>query len=391
MPVNHILGVSDNGPTRQLPLLVPAGARHGVRLTSPQFIFSGNGGVRMEQWEIKFEDYYAELRCSPDDPPEIVMAIYKALAKRYHPDGGLNPDASTMSRMNVAKDVLTNPNMREAYDRAYRAHRAARGHTSGPANDSHGNQEDPSAERPMQPGPEAPQNSPSGEDDARTEESHDADLGQRKPPTEAPEASSRGSHSANHGEFPRASNTPGRETREDPAIPAARFPVRVDRSLSIEELLRTSGFRVDESYKRLLLRYTPTQGRPTYELMSIELMPIRSYEGTPNDFLADLHDSHFRPIDVVELLSLASQHSDNLRRHTTIVALDSPWIIPREDVDFVDWEYGYRNTPLYALLAHRADSTRHVWVYKLRDLESFDKFSQGDNEKALIGVTPITQ
>ena len=56
------------------------------------------------------DDPYAVLHLTRDAPPEVVMAAYRALSKRDHPDMG-GSDAA-MQRLNWARDMIVRRNGR---------------------------------------------------------------------------------------------------------------------------------------------------------------------------------------------------------------------------------------------------------------------------------------
>lgn len=62
---------------------------------------------------------YQLLQVDPYADPEIIDAAYKRLAFKYHPDRDKSPEASQrMQTINEAKRILSDPNMRERYDRS---------------------------------------------------------------------------------------------------------------------------------------------------------------------------------------------------------------------------------------------------------------------------------
>ena len=63
-------------------------------------------------------DYYRLLGVRPNAKPEEIHAAYRRLARAYHPDihPGSTGSLVRMARVNVAKSVLLDPNMRAAYD-----------------------------------------------------------------------------------------------------------------------------------------------------------------------------------------------------------------------------------------------------------------------------------
>jgi curved DNA-binding protein CbpA len=68
---------------------------------------------------VSVPDPYKVLQIEPDASDEIIEAAYKRLAKRYHPDVAVGPDAQQrMVRINQARDMLRDPIRRAAVDRA---------------------------------------------------------------------------------------------------------------------------------------------------------------------------------------------------------------------------------------------------------------------------------
>lgn len=63
-----------------------------------------------------FEDYYEVLQVHPSAEPEVIEAAYKKLAQKYHPDVSNNPaTAERMKKINIAHDILGNPEKRKKY------------------------------------------------------------------------------------------------------------------------------------------------------------------------------------------------------------------------------------------------------------------------------------
>ena len=67
--------------------------------------------------------YYATLGLAPNAPPEVIRAAFKALALIYHPDKTFELPAADRAahgavfrKIQGAFDVLSNPNMKAAYD-----------------------------------------------------------------------------------------------------------------------------------------------------------------------------------------------------------------------------------------------------------------------------------
>jgi curved DNA-binding protein CbpA len=66
---------------------------------------------------MEFKDLYKALQVDPSAEPEVIMAAYRRLALKYHPD--TNPDEATIHRMqeiNHAYQILSNPSKRKEYD-----------------------------------------------------------------------------------------------------------------------------------------------------------------------------------------------------------------------------------------------------------------------------------
>ena len=61
------------------------------------------------------DDAYRVLQVAPDADAIVIAAAFRALARRYHPDGDA-PDASRMAAINRAYAVLRDPVARRRYD-----------------------------------------------------------------------------------------------------------------------------------------------------------------------------------------------------------------------------------------------------------------------------------
>lgn len=59
-------------------------------------------------------DHYFTLDLRRDATPAQVVAAYRKLARRHHPDKG--GDAAEMTRLNAAFEVLSDPEQRKQYD-----------------------------------------------------------------------------------------------------------------------------------------------------------------------------------------------------------------------------------------------------------------------------------
>ncbi|MCD5397663.1 DnaJ domain-containing protein [candidate division NPL-UPA2 bacterium] len=63
-------------------------------------------------------DYYAILQVHPEADREVIIAAYRKLAVKHHPDVNALPDATErMKRLNEAYAVLSEPARRADYDR----------------------------------------------------------------------------------------------------------------------------------------------------------------------------------------------------------------------------------------------------------------------------------
>lgn len=63
-------------------------------------------------------DYYATLGLLPTSEDVVIRAAYRALIRRYHPDGNASTSAAARARaINAAYAVLINPEKRAEYDR----------------------------------------------------------------------------------------------------------------------------------------------------------------------------------------------------------------------------------------------------------------------------------
>lgn len=60
-------------------------------------------------------DPYAVLQVRPTAEMDVIRAAYRALARRYHPDGSA-PDARRMAELNRAYERIKTTDLRRAYD-----------------------------------------------------------------------------------------------------------------------------------------------------------------------------------------------------------------------------------------------------------------------------------
>ena len=67
------------------------------------------------------DDLYEVLQVHPSAEQEAIEAVYRRLARKYHPDTNASPDATeVMIRLNHAYEVLRDSAKRAAYDRERR-------------------------------------------------------------------------------------------------------------------------------------------------------------------------------------------------------------------------------------------------------------------------------
>ena len=69
-------------------------------------------------------DFYSDLGVLPDVSKEVIRAVYLALAKRFHPDGGGNDhaDQEKFKIINRAYEILYDENARSKYDEGRAEH-----------------------------------------------------------------------------------------------------------------------------------------------------------------------------------------------------------------------------------------------------------------------------
>ncbi len=65
---------------------------------------------------------YEMLGVHETAPAEVIEASWKALMKKFHPDGS-TPDLELTQKINAAHDILADENKRKAYDAQLRAER----------------------------------------------------------------------------------------------------------------------------------------------------------------------------------------------------------------------------------------------------------------------------
>ena len=66
-----------------------------------------------------FVDHYKVLQLDPDADFDVIQAVYRRLARKYHPDVAPGPEAAErMAAINAAWQVLRDAERRAAFDRA---------------------------------------------------------------------------------------------------------------------------------------------------------------------------------------------------------------------------------------------------------------------------------
>ena len=85
---------------------------------------SGAGSPAAEvEWspvsDSTFVDHYETLQLSPNASAEMIERVYRALAKRYHPDNGETGNVDRFTEVQTAFETLSNPIRRAAYDVKY--------------------------------------------------------------------------------------------------------------------------------------------------------------------------------------------------------------------------------------------------------------------------------
>jgi curved DNA-binding protein CbpA len=82
-------------------------------------------------------DVYRVLQIDPSAETSVLTAAFRALARRYHPDGEA-PDVARMAALNNAYALVRTPRLRQAYDRQRLELRAVGpGFAPGGANGAH--------------------------------------------------------------------------------------------------------------------------------------------------------------------------------------------------------------------------------------------------------------
>jgi len=71
-----------------------------------------------------FQDYYEVLQLSPNADQETIDRVYRILVKRYHPDNQDTGDTAKFNQIVEAHRVLSEPQLRAAYDVRYDENRS---------------------------------------------------------------------------------------------------------------------------------------------------------------------------------------------------------------------------------------------------------------------------
>ncbi len=294
----------------------------------------------MESWEVDWTDYYAELRCSPDDPSELIRGIYRAIVQRYHPDR-TRGDHEKMVRINAAYEILKDPVRRGAYDRAYRDRAAGAGGqgepsgTSSPGSSSSPFQADRSGH--------GPSDCPS-----------DSGTVALRPDTGAVQSTS--------ASVPDDGNGVGPQADGERFIRRAKYRVRVDPTQAMEKLAEDSGYTVT---RRSWLRDFRPTARAPYAI-DVELLKPTSGRSTLREALVALSDDGYRPLDPVELIALAAHVGSGLLKFKFVISL-APWRT-RDEEYFAHPYFG----DVIAVLEHDDSTLKRVNFFALRRIDSFD-------------------
>jgi curved DNA-binding protein len=67
------------------------------------------------------QDYYEDLKISPNADSETIDRVFRLLAKRYHPDNQVTGNADAFNRISTAYKVLADIEKRASYDAQYEA------------------------------------------------------------------------------------------------------------------------------------------------------------------------------------------------------------------------------------------------------------------------------
>ncbi len=65
----------------------------------------------------KFQDHYEVLGIEPSSSSEVVQSAYAKLAKKYHPSNADTGDKEKFEAVNLAYEVLSDPVLRQSFDK----------------------------------------------------------------------------------------------------------------------------------------------------------------------------------------------------------------------------------------------------------------------------------
>ena len=88
------------------------------------------------------QDYYEDLKISPNADSETIDRVFRLLAKRYHPDNQVTGNADAFNRISTAYKVLADIEKRASYDARYEALKAKKWKATEPASSTKSSQND---------------------------------------------------------------------------------------------------------------------------------------------------------------------------------------------------------------------------------------------------------
>jgi len=88
------------------------------------------------------QDYYEDLKISPNADSETIDRIFRLLAKRYHPDNQVTGNADAFNRISTAYKVLADIEKRASYDAQYEAVKAKKWKATEPESSTKSSQND---------------------------------------------------------------------------------------------------------------------------------------------------------------------------------------------------------------------------------------------------------
>jgi curved DNA-binding protein len=88
------------------------------------------------------QDYYEDLKISPNADSETIDRVFRLLAKRYHPDNQVTGNTDAFNRISTAYKVLADIEKRASYDAQYEALRAKKWKATEPATSTKSSQHD---------------------------------------------------------------------------------------------------------------------------------------------------------------------------------------------------------------------------------------------------------